>query len=326
MADIYQTLLLLAFPASGKSEVRTYLTAKNPEQFHMGPTVQLDDYPYVHLQLLVDEALLQLNQPRVFHHPDPEGQRNGPFMDPAELGGLIYLLNDDYKELQQGHAEQPENPGMRLLERFDSASERAGGKVKFRDMDQQVKEQVAAAINKEAASFFQEKAKNCPKSLNGKTVVVEFARGGPYVESGPVAEGYGYQGTLKHLSRELIKDAAVLYIWVDPEESRRKNRARARPDGHGSILFHGTPESVMTQEYGTCDMAYLIESSAKPDTVHVDCKHGAYDLPVARFDNRTDLTTFLRKPQEEWTQAEIDAIHGGLKEACDRLWKSYQVR
>jgi len=54
MAEVFDTLLLLALPASGKSEVRTYLTARDPARFHMGPTVQLDDYPYVHLQIRAD--------------------------------------------------------------------------------------------------------------------------------------------------------------------------------------------------------------------------------------------------------------------------------
>ena len=53
MAEILDVLLLLALPASGKSEVRRYLASLTPEQcrrdFHMGPTVQLDDYPYVHM-------------------------------------------------------------------------------------------------------------------------------------------------------------------------------------------------------------------------------------------------------------------------------------
>src|SRR5438445_6161715 len=53
MSEILDVLLLLALPASGKSEVRRYLASLSPEQcrgdFHLGPTVQLDDYPYVHM-------------------------------------------------------------------------------------------------------------------------------------------------------------------------------------------------------------------------------------------------------------------------------------
>ena len=57
MSQIFDPLLLLALPASGKSEVRTYLTAKDPSQFHMGPNVQLDDYPYVHVMRRISQEL-----------------------------------------------------------------------------------------------------------------------------------------------------------------------------------------------------------------------------------------------------------------------------
>jgi len=43
MDKLIDTLLLLALPASGKSEVRKYLASLTPEQcrneLHMGPTV-----------------------------------------------------------------------------------------------------------------------------------------------------------------------------------------------------------------------------------------------------------------------------------------------
>ena len=50
MSDPLDVVLLLAIPASGKSEVRRYLCSVTLQecidQFHMGPTLQLDDYPY----------------------------------------------------------------------------------------------------------------------------------------------------------------------------------------------------------------------------------------------------------------------------------------
>ena len=84
------TLLLLALPASGKYELRRYLDTRSGEELaelHLRPSVQLDDYPYVHLQLCVDEALEQLGQPRVFHPPNAKpGQRNDPFFDDHQPG------------------------------------------------------------------------------------------------------------------------------------------------------------------------------------------------------------------------------------------------
>ena len=98
MAKILETVLLLALPASGKSEVRRYLHHLSPAQcrdeFHMGPTVQLDDYPYVHLMRCIDDALAELGKPRPFFHAADK-----PFQDPHDWGTLIELVNEDYADL-----------------------------------------------------------------------------------------------------------------------------------------------------------------------------------------------------------------------------------
>jgi len=258
--------------------------------------------------------------PRAFHDAD-----GGPFRDPHEWGALIHLLDEDYRELQQGGPELPpaRKAALRLFERFDNASHAAGGKPKFRRMDPEVRGELAAALEDEAMQLFQDKAANVPDTLEGKTVVIEFARGGPDGPL-PLPTGYGYRGSLPFLSDELLRRAAVLYIWVTPEESRRKNRARARPDGQGSILFHGTPEPVMLREYAQDDMDWLLAQSDVPDTIRIAREgRSAVYLPTARFDNRADLTTFLREPEPTWKEADVQAIHGGLEGACDRLWARY---
>jgi hypothetical protein len=40
---------------------------------------------------------------------------------------------------------------------------------------------------------------------------------------------------------------------------------------------------------------------------------------VARFDNRSDLTTFVRKPRSQWQEEERRALHDGLKAAFATL-------
>ena len=59
MSQLLDTILLFSLPASGKSEVRRYLASLTPDQcqndFHMGPTLQLDVYPYVHLMHRIDD-------------------------------------------------------------------------------------------------------------------------------------------------------------------------------------------------------------------------------------------------------------------------------
>ena len=321
MAEIFDTLLLLALPASGKSEVRTYLSAKSPEKFHMGPTVQIDDYPYVHLQLRIDEELDKMGQERIFH-----AYLGGPFISPFEWGGLIRLLDEDYHELLEGRTERPDAAALRLFERFDSSIEAAGGKARLASLPMEVHDRLADIMEEEARALFDQKAATCPTSLEGKTVVIEFARGGPMGHEMPLLPGYGYAGSLSQFSPECLNRAAVLYIWVDPEESRRKNRARARPDGQGSILFHGTPEPVMYEEYGCDDIEHLISLSDVPDTMRIESHGKVFLLPVARFDNRADKTSFLREPPDKWEAKDIDAIHGGLLDACDRLWAAYVKR
>ncbi len=324
MSEIFDTLLLLALPASGKSETRAFLTERNPAEFHMGPTVQLDDYPYVHLQICVDDALADLGHDQVFHQPDTEaGGRNGPFKDAREIAALLHLINEDYDDLLRGEAERPDAPARRLLERFEAASRKADLPPKFDGLSADVRTQVENAIEAEARKLFTEKADACPSSRDGKTIVIEFARGGPPGESWPLPDGYGYRGSLPQLSEAILKRASILYIWVTAEESRRKNRARARPDGQGSILFHGTPEIVMRQEYSRCDMEWLIGQASVPGTIDVEAHQKTFNVPVQRFDNRTDLTTFLREDPSDWKQNDVDAIHGKLRAACDPLWDSW---
>ncbi len=64
------TLLLLALPASGKSELRRYLEHLDPDvaatDFGLGPTVDLDDYPYVHLMRRISEVVRSLDAAPVF--------------------------------------------------------------------------------------------------------------------------------------------------------------------------------------------------------------------------------------------------------------------
>src|SRR5512142_659313 len=98
MSRVIDVLLLLALPASGKSEVRRYLAHLSPEQarddFHMGPTVQLDDFPYVHLMRRIDDELAAIAHRRLFFQsPDR------PYQSPLDWGTLIELVNEDYADL-----------------------------------------------------------------------------------------------------------------------------------------------------------------------------------------------------------------------------------
>ncbi len=96
------TLLLLALPASGKSEVRRYLHSLDPSEcrdhFGIGPTVQLDDFPYVHLMRRISDELTT----RGYEGPYFLSSQL-PFRDPRDWGTLIELLNEDYADLRAGN-------------------------------------------------------------------------------------------------------------------------------------------------------------------------------------------------------------------------------
>ena len=156
---------------------------------------------------------------------------------------------------------------------------------------------------------------------DGATVVIEFARGGPEGARPPLPAPLGYRYSLAQLAPEILRRAAILYVWVTPEESRRRNRERAKPgpEGDASILHHGVPEVVMRGDYGTDDFEWLLESSGRAGTVAVEAWGERFEIPTARFDNREDRTSFLRADPAEWPADRVADIHRHLSEALAAL-------
>ena len=144
----------------------------------------------------------------------------------------------------------------------------------------------------------------------------------------PIEPPYGYQHSLSLLSDAILSRSAICYVWVTPEESRRKNIERAKPQKAASTflsLNHGVPMAVMMNEYGCDDMAYLLETSGKADSVKVETRGKTFFLPVARFDNREDKTTFVRANPSEWKPEDVKALHDGLAAAFQRVAKAKAV-
>ena len=324
MTTVFDTLLLCALPASGKSEVRRYLASLSPEEcaevFHLGETVQLDDYPYVHMMRRISQELRALGQDGVFFESD-----DLPMKEPKDWGTLMALLNEDYADLRR----EPRAPGASaaawLLNRYDEARRHVGAPPAFGELEADVRSQLESAIEDEARELWEEKRAGIPEDLEGKTVVIEFARGGPQGSAMPIDPPFGYQYGFAQLSEEILARAGILYIWVTPEESRRKNEERAKPgrEGDASILHHGVPHAVMIQDYGTDDMGWLIEQSDRPDTVRVEAHGKIFYLPVGRFDNRVDKTSFIREDESQWARDDVDAIREGLREAFQHLEKAW---
>jgi hypothetical protein len=331
MSRILDTILLFALPASGKSEVRTYMDGLPPEQcteqLHMGQTLQLDDYPYVHFMHRIDDELKLRGQGYVFYAGPTR-----PFRDPFEWGTLIALLNEDYDDLLAGRTAQPASAAQLLFDRLDNAHAKVGLPRALEEIPYRVRREVAEVLEAEIAKELAAKNRTCSQDRTGRTIVIEAARGGANGAAFPLVPPRGYQYAMSALSTQILDRAAVLYVWVAPEESRRKNVERGRPDAQGSILFHSVPLEVMLGEYGCDDMEYLISQSDQPNTVTVEKiveqtdAHGTrryatkrWQLPVARFDNRKDLTSFVREPKSSWKKTDVDALHQGLAQALGTL-------
>lgn len=330
MTKLLDTVLLLALPASGKSEVRRFMELLTPAQckkdMHMGHTLQLDDYPYVHFMHRIDDELQKLELDYIFYKGSTR-----PFKDGMEWGTLIELLNMDYEDLNNSTVIKVDSAAQWLFERLDTARSKFGlgrelGKIPW---DKRIR--MGEILEVEVAEFLKEKNKTAATDKTGKTIVIELARGGANGATMPLTPPQGYAFAFDTFSEHILNRASILYVWVTPVDSRRKNYERAKPDGQSSILHHGVPLEVMLGEYGCDDMAYLLETSDKPDTVKVErfvaVKKGGkqvyvtkkWSVPLARLDNRKDLTTFIRKDKKEWKENEYIAMYSALSNAMGTL-------
>jgi hypothetical protein len=318
MSRTIDTLLLLALPASGKSELRRYLAHLEPEvaerELHLGPTVQLDDYPYVHLLRRIGQELQSMGEPPIFFRDDAT-----PFAEPRDWGTLVHLVNEDFQLLGTS-PERPESAAGWLFDRIDRARLAVGAAPDLGRLDGSVRDRLEQTLEAEVGEAWEELAGVAASWSEGDTVVIEFARGGPDGASMPLDPPLGYTYSLGELSPEILSRASILYVWVTPEESRRRNDERARPgrDGDASILHHGVPEAVMLGEYGSDDLPWLIEQAGGA-AVRIGTGDTATVIPTAVFDNRTDHTSFLRTDPELWSRDQVEALHEELRRAFDRL-------
>jgi hypothetical protein len=130
------------------------------------------------------------------------------------------------------------------------------------------------------------------------TTLVEFSRGN---------EHGGYQRAFQHLSPELLKKAAILYVRVSYEESLRKNRKRFNPDRPDSILQHGLPDEKMERLYRHDDWDEL---SGGKGLGQLELQ--GIRVPFAVLENEDDVTT----GGGELLAARLDETLGRLWETC----------
>ena len=322
MSEVFNTVLLVALPASGKSEVRNFMANIEAErlqkEFHIGENLQLDDFPYVHMMRRIDNELQAMGEERIYYPGED------PFNDARDWGTLCQLLNEDYKDLINRNVVNPDSAAEYLFERIDRASQAVGLPPRNSLIREDVRKKLAETLEVEARQMLDEKNAQYPESFENKTIIIECARGGPDGSSMPLSGSYGYQYSFPQFCPEILENAAILYIWVTPEESRRKNNDRANPDDPGSNLFHGVPMSVMLGDYGCDDMQYLREHTEKENTITVEAYGKKYYLPIGVFDNRVDKTSFLRADKADWDGQLVEDVTRAIREATDTMWANYK--
>jgi hypothetical protein len=127
------------------------------------------------------------------------------------------------------------------------------------------------------------------------TLIIEFSRG---------SEHGGYTEAFKHLGKDILERAAIVYVNVPYEESLRKNRRRFNPDRPDSILEHGLPDEKLERLYKEVDWTAF--SSADPEFITAD----DVQVPYVVFENEDDVTTDTPELLAE-----------RLEEVLQKLWK-----
>ncbi|MFA7360031.1 MAG: hypothetical protein WC139_03245 [Candidatus Kapaibacterium sp.] len=216
MKQLFEKIILLGRPASGKSEVINYLKntpdSERKERFHIGKLVEIDDFPMLWTWFEEDDILeKKFGKPRL--HSDSEGY----FKEEYLWHLLIERISFDYSKSK-------------------------------RDLEDKVKD---------------------------VTHLIEFSRG---------SEHGGYKTAFKHLSKELLENAALLYVNVPFEESLRKNRKRFNPNKPDSILEHGLPDAKLTKMYKEVDFHDVIEGTT--DSLEIN----GVNVPYVIFENMPSKT------------------------------------
>ena len=121
---------------------------------------------------------------------------------------------------------------------------------------------------------YRKKLARDPAYHDGKTTLIEFARGGDN----------GIYEALSFLHEDVLRHASLMYIRVSYDESVRKNRRRARPGEEHSILHHSLPDEKMDFYYRTNDWERL--AAKDPDTIDVK----GFKIPYAVFENEPEKT------------------------------------
>jgi hypothetical protein len=142
------------------------------------------------------------------------------------------------------------------------------------------------------------------------TLVIEFSRG---------SEHGGYVEAFAHLSDDILRRAAIVYVHVPFEESQRKNRRRANANRPESILEHSLPDDKLIRLYRDDDWAAFTVGDAQFVTVR------SIRMPHFIFENADDVTTgkpdLLDRRGKVWASWAVAAHSAWLKRVAGlQLW------
>lgn len=147
--------------------------------------------------------------------------------------------------------------------------------------------------------IYWKKLKEDPGYHNNKTAIIEFSRG---------SEHGGFTAAYDHLSDEILKKSATLYIDVTWEESLKKNRRRYNPDKPDSILEHALEDIKIEKLYKGSDWKDFI--TGDKDFIHLS----DHRIPYGVFDNMPEKTDDPAK------------IGPHLEDVLNKVWKIYSEK
>src|SRR5207237_8642872 len=119
-----------------------------------------------------------------------------PMLDPRDWGTLIALVNEDYADLVSKKAYHPTSAAELFLDRLEAAASAVGIAPRLVKLSPEIKRALVDRLEPEAKQQLDEKIAGYPDSLEGKTLVVEFARGGPDGSTLPLSAPLGYRHSL----------------------------------------------------------------------------------------------------------------------------------
>lgn len=130
--DVFDILILIARPASGKSETIHYLKNTPLEQrralFHVGKIEEIDDFPMLWTWFEEDDLLSQMGRPRL--HSTAEGY----FREPYLWNLLIRRIALEYAKAQR----EPRGEPTTTLIEFARGKEHGGYREAFAHLSQEI--------------------------------------------------------------------------------------------------------------------------------------------------------------------------------------------